>query len=63
MKPVCALCMCCEELDRCASGLSDCDPYAACVNVRQGVNCACLDPYQGNGTYCEGSKMIVMFLR
>ena len=42
----------CEDLDECAFGLDDCDPFAACFNTNGSFTCKCMQGFEDKGRLC-----------
>lgn len=43
----------CIDINECAAGTDDCDPFAFCINTTGSYECTCDDGYTGDGRACE----------
>ena len=43
----------CTDINECTLGTDACDANATCTNIDGGYNCACIDPYTGDGFTCS----------
>ena len=51
------------DIDECTEDLDDCDPNAMCTNTNGSYTCACNEGYSGNGTTCEGKRLLQQPIR
>jgi MYXO-CTERM domain-containing protein len=43
----------CLDINECAAGTDDCDPFAFCINTIGSHECTCDEGYTGDGRTCE----------
>ncbi len=51
-----------KDIDECERGTHDCHDNATCTDTDGSYDCACLQGYIGNGTYCERTYIHTVFL-
>ena len=42
-----------DDVNECANGTHNCDPYAICSNTQTGYDCKCRQGWEGNGMSCS----------